>query len=287
MMPASGDIEVLSLRRVAARFLARNEQDGLDELDEITSAVFGKIRMRYLLWLVAVSVATVIFGGAIVVAIAGAIAMSPQSDAFTAAALFCAVILGAILLLWRLFQYGIGFARVPRAAMYPDPDKISARNLDRFFSVVQRETSPRAFFYTASGTRRFLDRHYFFGSLRTLLLAEHRWVREPVFSPQGMWFGQEVFLEADVAALIAQARARPRATGRPKTYDYTDAVMSLIEHPEIGKIEPGKRGDQTRVLALLEGWYVAKRVTPPSEGQLRLYAQQVLDVIRKNRARSG
>lgn len=284
MMPPSGDIEVLTVRRVAARFLARDEQDGLDELDEITSGLFGIIRARYLLWLAAVSIATVVLIGAIVVAVAFAFAKSSVSNTATETALACAVVFGAVLLFWRFFQYGIGFVRTPRPAIYPEADKTSAKNLDRFFGVVQRETSPRAFFYERSGTKHFLDRRYFFGSLRALLLAEHRWVREPVFSPDGMWFGREVFLEVDVAALIARAQAKPKASGRPKTYDYTDAVMSLIEHPEIRSIEPGKRGDQTRVLALLEAWYVAKRITPPSEGQLRNYAQQVLNVVRKNRA---
>jgi hypothetical protein len=92
-------------------------------------------------------------------------------------------------------------------------------------------------------------------------------------------------MEVDVASLIAQIRAKPNRAGAPKSYDYTDAVMSLIEHPAIRALEDvTKRGTQTQIIILLEAWYHKNRLSPPSDSQLRLYAKSIVDVIAKNRA---
>ena len=294
MTPPAGNIEVLSLRRVAARFLARNEHDGLDELNEITAVLFGKILLRYVLWLVAVSITIVIFAGAVVVAVIAAIKMPSYSTAYTAIAACCAIVLGATLLQWRFFQYGFFLVSKPRAALYPSADTTSAKNIDRFFSVVQRETSPRAFYYTRSGSKRFLDERYFYGSLRVLLLARHRWAREPVFRPEGMWFGQEIFIEADVAALIAQSQARPKPMfkggGRPKVIDYESILLELIEQARLRGIKPGERGSESQLMALIHELCDPsdehdRDIRVPEPTELRAFSKKVLAAVRKNRAR--
>ncbi len=91
-------------------------------------------------------------------------------------------------------------------------------------------------------------------------------------------------MEVNVEALIEQAKAKPSRAGAPKTYDYTDAVMSLIEHPAIRSLVLGKRGNQTMIVSLLDSWYVSKRITAPSDTQLANYAKIILAVIEKNRA---
>lgn len=287
-----GEVEVLPLRRVAARFLAQTEQDGLDELDTITSALFGKIRLRYVLWLIAVSVTIALLGGAILLAVAVAFAIPAKADIFAICALVFAVLFGATFLAWRFFQYGVGFVSAPRVAIYPDADATSAKNLDRFFSVVQLETAPRAFFYTRSGSRRILDRRYFFGSLRALLLAEHRWVREPAFSPEGKWFGHEVLIEADVAALIAQAQAKPKPVfksgGRPKQIDYEAILLALIEQDRLRAIKPSERGTESQLMELIHKLCDASddhdtNIRVPEPTELRAFSKKVLAAIAKNR----
>ena len=60
-----------------------------------------------------------------------------------------------------------------------------------------------------------------------------------------------------------------------------------IEHPAIHGLEVGKRGNQTMIVGLLEAWYDSKRLIPPSETQLTIYAKMILAVIEKNRAASS
>lgn len=91
-------------------------------------------------------------------------------------------------------------------------------------------------------------------------------------------------MDVDVERLIELAKAKPNRAGAPKTYDYTDAVMSLIEHPAVRAIEVGKRGNQKLIVGLLEDWYRTRRRTVPSETQLALHAKLILEAIAKNRA---
>lgn len=284
MESASRGIEVLTLRSLAARFIAKKEQDGLDELNFITSSLYGKIELKYSLWIFSITVATLVFVAFLIIFAGFALQGSPFTNSLLVVGALS--ILGYIILAlqWRFFQYDRGSVKNPRPANYAKGDKASLKNLDLFFNAVQLETTPRAFYKTKSGARRDVSRHYFFGSLRVLLLSEDDWVRVLVFAPKGLWFSRELYIEVDVAALIEQAKAKPKETGRPKTYDYTDAVMSLIEHPEVTGIDPDKRGNETRITKLLEKWYIAKSLVAPSEGQLRIYAKLILEGIRKNRA---
>lgn len=105
--------EVISLRRVAARFIAKNEKDGLDELDQITSSVRGKVNRKYLLWLFAVTVATIFGVGIISVSIAIAFAKPASSNAAIAVGGFTVLLYAALVFSWRFFQYGFGLVQNP------------------------------------------------------------------------------------------------------------------------------------------------------------------------------
>ena len=290
MTPTPGAVEVLSLRRVAARFIAKNEQDGLDILDGVTSAVFARVRWRYQIWLFIVFVATLAFGTAIAVSVIIAIGNAAYGNLMIGAVLVLLLLYYAVVSSWRWFQYGIGFERKPRLARYATADSATAKNLDRFFSVMQRETTRRTFYNAGSGSQRDVSRQQFFGSLRVLMLSEHDWVREPVFSPKGMWFARELFIEDDVVALITQAQAKPKSGGRPKIYDEAAMLLAMIEHPALAAITPGKHGAESQTMNLIRDACQADRdgasdIAVPEETQLRLLAKQVLAAIEKNRIR--
>ena len=290
MTTGQGEVEVLSLRRVAARFIARNEQDGLDALDAITSSSFAKVRWRYRLWMFAVFVATLVFGTALAVSVIIAIGDPAYGNLMIGAVLILLFLYYAVVSSWRWFQYGVGFERKPRLALYVDTDSTTAKNLDRFFRIMQRETTRRAFYEFGSGSQRDVNRQQFYGRLRVLMLSEHDWVREPVFSPKGMWFTRELFMKADVASLIAQAQAKPKAGGRPKQFDYEAILLELIEHPALSALDPDEYGSESRVMTLIHRLCDASdehdtdiRVPEPTE--LRVFAKKVLDAVRKNRIR--
>ena len=290
MTPTPSAVEVLSLRRVAARFIAKNEQDGLDILDGVTSAVFARIRSRYRLWLFAAFAATLVFVSAIVAAVVVAIADPVYGDLLIVAVPVLLLVYFLVLSSWRWVQYRSIIGLAPQLAVYANADITTAKNLDRFFGIMQRETTPQSFWRTQSGHRRDVNRRQFFGSLRVLMLSEHDWVREPVFSPKGMRFARELFIEADIATLIVQAQAKPKAGGRPKVYDEAAMLLAVIEHPALAAIAPGKHGAESQTMNLIRDACQADRdgtsdIAVPEVTQLRARAKQVLGAIEKNRLR--
>lgn len=290
MTTGQGEVEVLPLRRVAARFIARSEQDGLDTLDALTSALFAQVRWRYQIWLFVVFVATLAFGTAIAVSVIIAIGNAAYGNLMIGAVLVLLLLYYAVVSSWRWYQYGVGFERKPRVALYANADSTTAKNLDRFFSVMQRETTRRAFYNAGSGSQRDVNRQQFFGSLRVLMLSEHDWVREPVFSTKGMWFARELFMKADVATLIAEAQAKPKAGGRPKQIDYEAILLELLEQKRLHAIDPDERGSESQMMGLIHALCDASEehdtdIRVPESTELRVFAKKVLNSVRKNRAR--
>ncbi|WP_174275017.1 hypothetical protein [Sphingomonas bacterium] len=275
--------EVLPLRIIAARFISSNELEGLAELDRITADVYGLIQTKYLVWWIAFSAA--LFASAITLlpGIGLTLAGVKGGEIVAAIGLIPFGLLLAVVSYWRILQYGSMRASQPQKAVYANPDDPAARNLERLFALLQLETTPRAFYVTRNGVKRYINERYFFGSLRAAYVSKESPVREVLFAPIGFWFSREIFMDVDVDALIAQAKAKPNR-GAPKTYDYTDAVMSLIEHPVVRAIDVNKRGNQTQIADLLEDWYRTKGGSIPSRTQLSLYAKLILEVIAKNRA---
>lgn len=288
MTPLVGDTEILPIRLAAARFVAKVEQDGTAELDALTSNLFKAIRPRYLAWLTAIGAGAALFLLAIAYALFDAFD-GPQSGNLPMIALSI-IALGwfALLAAWRWFQYGFGWVRTPLSALYPNADGATSKNIDLFFGVLQRDTKLRAFYYTKVGIRSPVRRQYFFGRLRVLMLSEHDWIREPVFAPTGLWFARELYIEADVTALIAQAHAKPKAGGRPKEIDYEAVALRLIEHPALKDIDPAKHGAETRVMELIRSVCEAGSVSQPDlrvpeDTGLREFAKKILAAMQKNR----
>lgn len=277
--------EVLPLRIVAARFVDNDEQAGLAELDRIAADSSRLVQNRYLaLWLALVATAI----SATLMLILGIVWTSngaPGADTLLIIGLACFILTMAVVASWRAFQYGGIKASAPQDAAYANPDEPAARNLERLFALLQRESTLRAFYRTKSGVRRYVDHRYFFGKLRAAHVAREGAIRSALVGPVGFWFGRELFLEADVDKLIADAKAEPSRKGAPKQYDHTNAIIALIDHPKVRALDISKkRGNQKEIIELMEDWYRGRRLKVPSQTQLAPYANQILETIAKNRS---
>lgn len=277
--------EVLPLRIVAARFVDNDEQVGLAELDRIAADSSRLVQNRYLaLWLALVATAisaTLMLILGIVWTINGA----SGADSLLILGLACFILTMAVVASWRAFQYGGIKTSAPQDAAYANPDEPAARNLERLFVLLQRESTLRAFYRTKSGVRRYVDHRYFFGKLRAAHVAREGAIRSALVGPVGFWFGRELFLEADVDKLIADAKAEPSRKGAPKQYDHTNAIIALIDHPRVRTLDISKkRGNQKEIIELMEDWYRGRRLKVPSQTQLAPYANQILETIAKNRS---
>lgn len=277
--------EVLPLRIVAARFVDNDEQAGLAELDRIAADSSRLVQNRYLaLWLalVATAVSATLM---LILGIVWTINGAPGADTLLIVGLACFVLTMAVVASWRAFQYGGIKASAPQDAAYANPDEPAARNLERLFALLQRESTLRAFYQTKSSVRRYVDHRYFFGKLRAAHVAREGAIRSALVGPVGFWFGRELFLEADIDKLIADAKAQPSRKGAPKQYDHTNAIIALIEHPQVRALDISKkRGNQREIIELMEDWYRGRRLKVPSQTQLAPYANQILETIAKNRS---
>lgn len=277
--------QALPLRIVAARFISTDEQAGLGELDRITEQASRVIQKRY--WSLRLALGATAFATTMTLLPGIFLTLGSAPGALTVViiGLVCFSLMLLAIVAWRVFQYGGVAASTPRPALYGNGDDPAVRNVERLFKLLQRESSPRAFFRLANGRRRYVDHRYFFGKLRAAHVARDSTIRSAFFSPIGSWFDRELFLEADVDHLIAEGKAEPSRAGAPRKYDYTNAVISLIEHPKVRTIDISRmRGNQKLIIGLLEDWYRSRRLEVPSETQLSGYAKQILETMAKNRA---
>jgi hypothetical protein len=283
--PVDDRTEVLSLRRVAARFINTDEQTGLAELDRIAADASRVIQRRY--WLLCTTSAATAFATAVTLLpwLALTLNEAPGADVIGLIGLGCFGLMMAAGASWRVFQYGGLKAATPQNPVYADPEDSAARNLERLFAILQLESSPRAFYFARNGARRYVDHRYFFSKLRAAHVANDSTIRNALFGPAGFWFAPELFLEADVDKLIADAKAKPSRKGAPKQYDHTNAIIALIDHPKVRALDISKkRGNQREIIELLENWYRDRRLNVPSQSQLAPYANQILETIAKNRS---
>src|SRR3546814_2442960 len=73
--------------------------------------------------------------------------------------------------------------RSPQEPAYADGEDPAARNLERLFVILQRESTPRAFYFARNGQRRYVDHRYFFGKLRAAHVAKGDTIRNALFGP--------------------------------------------------------------------------------------------------------
>jgi hypothetical protein len=278
-----------SLRRIAARVLNRNVELGLSELDRITIGIDDAIRMRF------VFLATVfcLFTLLLVVALIGwaTTGLGGKPLGNDVAVFLAALGVGALipLLYWRHFQYGLNPIRSSKAALYAGANKASIEALESLFAHLRHETAPRSFVYRADGKKLYLDRRYYFGRLRALLLAEEANVRSSCLPPKGLWFSGMIHVEASADEIIKAIHAKPRAGGRKRAFDYATMLLRMIGHPALNDFEPGPHGSQTQLMNLIRDLCEPNDedetgIALPEESTLRQFAKDIEAALKKNRA---
>jgi hypothetical protein len=279
-----------SLRRIAARLLHKDEREGLRELDQIATGIDAHVRWRFIICAGLFGTSSILAGIGLIVWVVSAFA--GQRTGYTP--LWIVGPLGAIavgvLLYWRAFQYRIGPVRTPRIAIYANADRGSVDALEKLFTFLQSELSPKAYYRQSDGTKRYLDYRYFYGRLRGLLLSDDASVRTGCLPPGGFWFSDKIKIEADPEQLLKAINTKPKSGGRPKTYDEAAMLLALIEHPALASISRGDYGSESRLMTLIRDACQAEDdsgtdVAVPEETKLREFAKKILKRIDENRGR--
>jgi hypothetical protein len=281
--------EARSLRRIAARLLNRNENEGLEELNRITAGIYKKISRRFTLCATAFCFFALLFAVALIAWMAAELAGHSWGYSGLAIPILFGAAALAPLLHWRNFQYGLGADSLPKAAIYADANKASAEMLEKVFAYLRRETSPRGYVYGANNIKRYRDRRHFSASLRGLLLSKDDGIRAGCLPPYGLWFSRMIHIDADADDIIKAIKAKPKAGGRKKEFDYATMLLRLIDHPALAAIEPGKHGCQAQLMNLIRSLCDPNDedetgIAVPEETTLRQFAKEIEAALPKNRA---
>ena len=277
-----------SLRQIAARVLNRDIEEGLEELDRIACGIDAAIRRRYIICAILFLLCGILFAASLINCVGFLLSGASATGYDLFVVFFFGVGTLVPLLVWRSYQHGIGQVRVPKVAIYAGASAASIVTLEKLFTYLQRKNAPQTYVYRRNGTRRDLDRRYYFGSLRGLLLAEDPNVRTGCLPPRGFWLSQPIFIDFDPDELIKAINARPKAGGRPKEIDYEAIALRLIEHPALKDIDPAKHGAETRVMGLIRSVCAANDASQtdlrvPEDTELRKFAKKIHAAIQKNR----
>jgi len=165
--------------------------------------------------------------------------------------------------------------------LYRGGSKATIETLEKLFEYLGRRTGPRAYFRTRAGTKRYISRHVFWGRLRGLLLSENPGDRAIVLPPYGLWFSGEIFIEAAPEDIISALKPKRRGgPGREPKYAYADAMIDLIDNPELADIDLGDEiAARRKVEALLVAWFQTRADESgdaPRSDMIRPYAEKVV-----------
>ena len=272
-----------SLARIAARLLsiAEQEHEGLAEIDKIVSGIERAVRTRYIMLAVVSSVISAFALIALLVWIVAGLTGNNLSWRPVGIIIPLILLAAAPALYWRHFQYGLGPIRAKRPALYPGGNKANIETLEKLFDYLGRRTAPRAYFRTRAGTKCYISRYVFMSRLRGLLLSENPGDRAIVLPPYGLWFSGEIRIEAHPEDIIAALKPKRRGgPGREPKYAYADAIIDLIDNPELSGIDLGDEIIARRkVEALLVAWFQTRADESgdaPRADMLRPYAEKVV-----------
>jgi hypothetical protein len=272
-----------TLARIAARLLAVAEQenDALAEIDRIASGIEHKVRARYIAmaFLFGVIAASALVG--LLVWIIAALTGNNLGWQPVAAIVPMILLAAGPALYWRHFQYGLGPIRAKRPALYAGGSKATLDTLERLFDYLGRRTAPRAYCRMPEGKKRYISQHVFMGRLRGLLLSEHAGDRAIVLPPYGLWFNGEIRIEADPEDIVAALKPKRRGgPGREPKYAYVDAMIDMIDNPELANIDLGDElAARRKVETMLVAWFQARADESgdvPRSDMLRPYADKVI-----------
>jgi hypothetical protein len=272
-----------TLARIAARLLAvaELENEALAEIDRIASGIEREVRAKYIpVAVVAGFISSFVLVGLLVWIIA---AFTGNNLGWRPVAAIVPMILlaAAPALYWRHFQYGLGPIRAKRPALYAGGSKATTDTLEKLFDYLGRRIAPRAYCRMPEGKKRYISHHVFMGRLRGLLLSEHAGDRAIVLPPYGLWFSGEIRIEADPEDIIAALKPKRRGgPGREPKYAYADAMIDMIDNPELSNIDLGDEiAARRKVEAMLVAWFQARADESgdaPRADMLRPYADKVI-----------
>lgn len=279
-----------SLQRIAARLLATRELEevALLEIDKIPAAIDGKVRWKFRIGAGVFVLFSVLTVAALIAWFAIAITGPDQGyRPLIVVAPLAAIALGP-LAYWRHLQYRFGQVRTARPAIYCGGSKATIDTIEKLFAYLALRTSPRAYYRDRDGKKRYVSRHHFYGALRGLLLSEDAAVWAMVLPPGGLWFFREIKIEAEPEDIIAALKMKPRSGGRPRQYDHAAIVLSVLEHPKMRSIEPGRHGSIAETMALIHSLCDPSDehdndIPVPEDTELRELAKRILAAVEKNR----
>lgn len=211
-----------------------------------------------------------------------------RADAVIFAEAFLVTIIATLVLwlVWHFFQYGVGVPDTLLPIGHPGNKRI-----DDFIAILNRESGPRAYYYSALLRHRVpLNRRVFFSRFRYLLFSEHLADRKRVTRfPVAMPVPAEIFLDsADVALLVAASKPKRKGgPGRDPKCPYLDAVIDLIGDPAILSLDLSNEAAalqkvETMMLAWFEG-NADPSADAPRRAGVAPYAAKVIVRLKKIR----
>jgi hypothetical protein len=278
------NVDEISLRRLAARFLSTDEEDGLHELDGIIRGTYCAAILRYALSWLAFYISSIL----ILLLICDHIQLlaNGEHDRNVYNMLWSLMLVAAFFaaagpLGWRWYQYGIGWSHRKRSALYPgSANKASVANLEKFFDTVGKEAVQ--VYFSKNGNTKNVSRKIFLGVLRPLLLAEDDYMRGLVFYPLGLWFDRQLMIKANAEEWVRKAKAKPRSGGDGVDYDYQAILEDLIGDPELAKLDPNQHGAMKKIEDIIRVLNMRRRKLP-RQTQMGLFTRRINDHIKKNR----
>lgn len=229
-----------SLRRIVLRVLNEDEDQAGRELDDIIRAVSEHIGRESSIYTWAVpALLTIPPLFLLAYLVVSLISKTAGNFLFGVAQLSCLIPLYFIWK-WGRFQYGSGRLWRPREALYVDASDETKEVLEKFFSYLRREGGPKAYYRDRKGEKRYLERRYFFGTLRILLLSEFGAIRALCLSPHGKRISETIKVDADPDQIIKALQIKPKRAGGPgryAKYPYSDAIISLIGDEQLAALD--------------------------------------------------
>jgi hypothetical protein len=277
------DINDVPLRQALAFFLSEDIDDSFRQITNITNGTYRKYKKlsetKFIVLFLALLGFTLSFFAFLAIAPHVSKASSIENTLFGIAFLSLIAVVCPFII-WQLFQYGWKELEEPIKL----PHEANAR-VDEFLSILQKESSARAYYYSVLTKKRVhLERRLFFGRLRYLLFSEHAPIRRLVTRYRFFYPAPaDIFMRrADVERILADSKPKRKpGPGREPKYPYTDAVIGLIGNPELGKLSSDDQSSAVRKIeSLLKEWFeanVTESGEVPRSDLIRPYAKKVYD----------
>lgn len=277
-----------SIRRIALRILNEDEDEAREELDNIVYGVEDSVQLRSAFYSWSLPVFIVFPALFWILATISWTFSRAVGNAFYFISGVSALIPLWIAWSWYRFQYGSGKIRGPREAVYGKASDESREKLEKLFTFMQRDSSPKAYYRPKKGLPRYLDYNHTFGSLRVLLFSRSKTVRELYLPPGRRRSAEVIKIDADPDAVIKALNVKPKRKGGPgikAKYPYLDAILWLIDDPHLKSLDlTNEQPAVNTITKWLSEWFKTHADESgdiPRNDQLKPYAQKIYERQKK------